>query len=90
MDRKIKIGDKVKLIKPSYETKKYHPSLLEGDEGIVVRTLPRTKVDPKDGMWKDFLKYCIDWGKAINGHDCDGRSQDGHGSSVEREEIEVL
>ena len=90
MDPEIKINDKVKLIKPSYETKKDYPSLSVGDEGIVVRTLRRTKVDPKDGMWKDFLKYCIDWGKPINGYDCDGRCQDGYGSIVEREEVEVL
>ena len=90
MDPEMKINDKVKLIKHSYETKKDYPSLSVGDEGIVVRTLCRTKVDPKDGMWKDFLKYCIDWGKPINGYDCDGRCQDGYGSIVEREEVEVL
>jgi hypothetical protein len=89
MDHKIKIGDKVKVINPSYETGRDYPSLSINDEGIVVHTLSEIKLDPKDDTWKSSRKnYCIDWGKSIiNGHNCDGRCEDGHGCCVGQEEI---
>jgi hypothetical protein len=91
MDREIIIGNRVKLINPSYDTKKDYPSLLKGDEGIVVNIFSEIKLDPKDGEWKDFRKnYCIDWNKSVNGHDCDGRCENGHGCCVKRDEIEVI
>jgi hypothetical protein len=82
----IKIGDKIKLIKPSYETKRDHPLLLVGDEGIVVHTINQFDFI-KHLKWK---AYCVNWGKPINGSNLEGRCQDGHGSCVERDEIEAI
>jgi hypothetical protein len=89
VDPKIKIGDRVKLINPSYETVEDYPSLRANDEGIVCHTFSEIKLDTKDDTWKTSRKnYCIDWGKPIiNGHNCDGRCEDGHGSCVGQEEI---
>ncbi len=90
MNREIRINDRVRLINPSDETKKDYPLLSVGDEGIVVYS--SIKLDPNDGKWKPPQKpyWIIRWDKPINGHDCDGHCQDGHGSRVEREEVEVL
>jgi hypothetical protein len=89
MDPEIKINDRVRLINPSDETKKDCSLLRVGDEGSVVYIL--LSLDSKDGEWKHSRKpYYIDLGKPINGHNCDGRCEVGHGSSVEREEVEVL
>ena len=76
MDREMRLNDRVRLIKPSNETKKEYPFLSVGDEGIVI--FKPIKLDPNNGEWKPYPgKHGVKWDK-------------GHESLVEREEVEVL
>jgi hypothetical protein len=98
----IKVGDKVKLVRPSPRTRQYHPSLPVGEEGTVVQIAYGYEVlvgwfsklfwDGGGGVdWADELFYGIEWRNLITkGHDCKGNCKRGHGSYVEADEIEKI
>jgi hypothetical protein len=88
METKIKIGDRVKLISLTDQTRKDYPSLRIGDEGIVVYIIGAIdNYITEPDIIRPYL-YCINWGQEItNGVNCDGRCDDGHGGSVKPEEV---